>query len=61
MQYPRLVDVKPTGRTNALPRDVNSSAKRVSNGENHRHLKEKKTDLYKTEMCRNWQEIGYCR
>ncbi|KAH8552564.1 hypothetical protein BGW37DRAFT_290019 [Umbelopsis sp. PMI_123] len=39
----------------------NNTSKRVTSGEHPKAPKDKKADLYKTEMCRNWQEIGYCR
>ncbi|KAJ2956883.1 hypothetical protein NQZ79_g7316 [Umbelopsis isabellina] len=37
------------------------SRRQGNNDENPKGLKDKKSDLYKTEICRNWQEIGYCR
>ncbi|KAG2181372.1 hypothetical protein INT43_008955 [Umbelopsis isabellina] len=37
------------------------SRRQGNNEENSKGLKDKKSDLYKTEICRNWQEIGYCR
>lgn len=37
------------------------SRRQGNNDDNAKGLKDKKSDLYKTEICRNWQEIGYCR
>ncbi|KAI8575104.1 hypothetical protein K450DRAFT_9290 [Umbelopsis ramanniana AG] len=40
---------------------INNASKRTTLVEYPKICKDKKADLYKTEMCRNWQEIGYCR
>ncbi|KAI9285427.1 hypothetical protein BC943DRAFT_277725 [Umbelopsis sp. AD052] len=40
---------------------INNASKRATFAEHPKTSKDKKADLYKTEMCRNWQEIGYCR
>jgi hypothetical protein len=40
---------------------INNASKRTTFVEHPKTCKDKKADLYKTEMCRNWQEIGYCR
>ncbi|CAO3673055.1 unnamed protein product [Umbelopsis ramanniana] len=40
---------------------INNASKRATFVEHTKTCKDKKADLYKTEMCRNWQEIGYCR
>ena len=40
---------------------ITSSTTEVDNKQKGGLHPDKKPELYKTEMCRNWVEMGYCR